>query len=411
MAFITDTLPEKYHNAIVAWQKRHFTDYDYLIENWSRFYRQETFRLIAKVGNLKNELIEVGKNAGRQKFQKAIDMDDEMLEKAANIIRAQASTELGSIQQHRESLHKAQDAKIQFDVLRVMAEELRHAYQMIYILSNDNWGSAKNIAEETIQELLTMETGSHVLDAFNLYFDSFVDNIVFCALIDRVGKYQLTMQSVFAYAPMARSMAPMLSEEAFHLASGVNPIRQWASQATQGKGNVSIDNIQRHINKWLSRGLEMFGDERGGKSNVELGFKDMVNSEASDKYYKEVKELVIDTANYEIIKVKVTGITQPEAMKLADEVVKTGNAKKGVRQDDLLYLPSNAFYRRRGQYAFAMNDVQGNIINSVDEYISYLKNVLPEPYITGKDFDAYTQNLARHRRGEAVKETNLPFYG
>src|SRR3972149_5899633 len=99
MAFITDTLPEKYHNAIVAWQKRHFTDYDYLIENWSRFYRQETFRLIAKVGNLKNELIEVGKNAGRQKFQKAVEMDAEMLEKAANIIRAQASTELGSIQQ------------------------------------------------------------------------------------------------------------------------------------------------------------------------------------------------------------------------------------------------------------------------------------------------------------------------
>ena len=72
-----------------------------------------------------------------------------------------------------------------------------------------------------------MNTGSHVLGAFNIDFDSFVDNVVFCALIDRVGKYQLAMQKISAYQPMAESMPQMLREEAFHLAAGVVPMRRW----------------------------------------------------------------------------------------------------------------------------------------------------------------------------------------
>ena len=33
-----------------------------------------------------------------------------------------------------------------------------------------------------------MTTGSHVLDAFNLDYDSYTDNVVFAACIDRVGE-------------------------------------------------------------------------------------------------------------------------------------------------------------------------------------------------------------------------------
>ena len=81
-----------------------------------------------------------------------------------------------------------------------------------------------------------MNTGSHVLGAFNIDFDSFVDNVVFCALIDRVGKYQLAMQKISAYKPMAESMPQMLREEAFHLAAGVVPMRRWVTKAAQGRG-------------------------------------------------------------------------------------------------------------------------------------------------------------------------------
>src|SRR5438876_470752 len=76
------------------------------------------------------------------------------------------------------------------------------------------------------EDILSMKTGSHVLAAFNLEYDSFLDNVVFAAFIDRVGKYQLTMQKISAYKPYASSMPPMLREEAFHLAAGVIPLRR-----------------------------------------------------------------------------------------------------------------------------------------------------------------------------------------
>ena len=145
-----------------------------------------------------------------------------------------------------------------------------------------------------VEEILSMQTGSHVLAAFNLEFDSFLDNVVFAAFIDRVGKYQLTMQKISAYKPYASSMPPMLREEAFHLAAGVVPMRRWLEAAAQGDAFITPEQIQKSLNKWIPRGLEMFGDERGGDTNVKLGFKDMKNRDAQSKYYDEVAKLLHD---------------------------------------------------------------------------------------------------------------------
>ena len=93
--------------------------------------------------------------------------------------------------------------------------------------------------------------------------------MVFCALIDRVGKYQLAMQKISAYKPMAESMPEMLREEAFHLAAGVVPMRRWATQAARGEVYVTMEMMQRR-SRGCPVGLEMFGDERGGGSNVRM---------------------------------------------------------------------------------------------------------------------------------------------
>lgn len=410
--FSADTLPEKYHKAILSWQKKYFPDFDYLLEHWSEHYHQEPMRLMAKIGGSVKPNIEVGRHQGREKFKRAKEMDEAMMKACAAIVRAQASTELGSIQQHRESLHKSQDPKMQFDVLRVMAEELRHAYQMVYVLAQDDWTQGgKNLADEVLEELLHMETGSHVLEAFNLFFDSFVDNVAFAAIIDRVGKYQLSMQTVFAYEPMARSMGPMLVEEAFHIASGVNPLRIWMSQAARDEGNVSISNIQEHINKWVPRGLEMFGDERGGSTNIDYGFKPMKNQDAQDMYIREMEKEVIDHLNAAFILERNPALSKTEAVVLAREIRTTGEKKHDVAQEDLLVLPSPMFFRRRGMHAFLMVDVAGNPIAEPAEYEKYLRRNLPQAYVTGPDFSVYLENLRKHRTGAEIKEKRLPFYG
>src|SRR6185503_1601736 len=135
-----------------------------------------------------------------------------------------------------------------------------------------------DVAQDTMDELLAMELGDHVLDAFNIPFVNFLDNVVFATAIDLVGKYQLEMQKVFSYAPMARSMGPMLSEEGFHIGSGRGFLRDLAVTATTDDGaRYSMEQIQRSINMWVPRGVEMFGNERGGQTALAFGFKDRDN--------------------------------------------------------------------------------------------------------------------------------------
>lgn len=404
-------LPKNLHDAMLEWQKRNFEDYPILIKYWSKYYPNEPqFSLVSKLGPLRSETIEVGKFKGNKRFSKASAMGEDMLTRAGKIIKAQCSTELGSIQQHRGSLQKATDAKLQFDVLRVMAEELRHAYQMMFVLANDSWGS-RNLAGEMMEELLSMRTGGHVLDAFNLYFDSFVDNVTFAAIIDRVGKYQLMMQQAFSYIPMARSMGPMLKEEAFHLKTGCEPLKVWAREAVTERGNVTIPVIQKHINKWVPRGLEMFGKESGGQEAVEFGFKDMLNSDAMSRYYGELKSQVVDAVNVEIVKTRKPDISRDEALQIAEKILKEGKEWEGLTAESILYLPSNKFFRRRGNFAFEMNDVHGNAMGDRVKYLQHLRAVLPEAYIVGPDFDRYVKNLIAKQEGKDVSEGPLPFYG
>src|SRR5437867_8005088 len=209
--------------------------------------------------------IQVGDRKGQPKALAPKELDKEAAEQLLMIVRAQASTEFGSIQQHHGTFERASDPQDQAWVLRVMAEELRHGYQMIHLLTSADWSPVTDTKpQDMVEEILSMRTGSHVLAAFNLEFDSFVDNIVFAAFIDRVGKYQLTMQKISAYRPYAASMPPMLREEAFHLAAGVLPMRRWVEQIAAGQSTIGMDTLQKAIAKWYARGLEMFGDERGG---------------------------------------------------------------------------------------------------------------------------------------------------
>lgn len=65
-------------------------------------------------------------------------------------------------------------------------------------------------------------------------------------------------------------------------------------EAARGEIYATPSAIQRTRNKWLPRGLEMFGDERGGASNIKMGFKDLTNQASLDQYYLEVTKMVRD---------------------------------------------------------------------------------------------------------------------
>jgi hypothetical protein len=226
---------------------------------------------------------------------------------------------------------------------------------------------------------------------------------VFSAVIDRVGKYQLTMQKVCAYRPFAQSMPPMLREEAFHLAAGVVPMRRWLEAAAQGDPFITPVQIQQSLNKWIPRGLEMFGDERGGDKNVRLGFKDMKNAEAQTKYYNEVAKLLRDL-NLRFLRARYPAKSAEDVERLLDTVLRERSVVEGTRYDEILKMPHREFFRRRGEPAFRMVSVEGDPFSDVEDYLRHLALVLPPAYLASRDMSQYRDQIRRVAAGELTAE-------
>ena len=400
MSTRTASLPDNYHAAVLHWRDTFLPDWDFLMENWEKhFPNDQRMQLCAYREQGMCSEVEVGDNKGKPKATKASQLHPDQAQHLFGAIKAQASTEFGSIQQHRLTLARAQEEEEQFWVLRMMAEELRHGYQMLHLLVEDDWSSVSSQpTADMIDEILSMTTGSHVLGAFNIEFDSFVDNVTFCCLIDRVGKYQLSMQKISAYKPMAESMPQMLREEAFHLATGVVPMRRWAQQAAEGEIFITMEMMQKAINKWLPRGLEMFGDERGGGTNVRFGLKPMKNAEAQEQYYQEVAKVVRDL-NMRYLRARLPDLDLPGARE-ALERLEAGEVVDGVKPEDLLYLPHTDYFRRRGVPAFAKTGSRGETFETLPEYLDHLKKTLPESYLASSDFKEFVGTLRQVEAGE-----------
>jgi 1,2-phenylacetyl-CoA epoxidase catalytic subunit len=396
------TLPKPYHDAIEHWQRHNFPDYPKLAEEWDRFFpRDEPFCLCAKIAEDIPAEIEVGDRKGEAKALAPRELPEEAAQHLLTAIKAQASTEFGSIQQHQGTLARAQEPQDHAWALRVMAEELRHGYQMVHLLTSADWSPvADTKAADMVEEILSMQTGSHVLAAFNLEYDSFLDNVVFAAFIDRVGKYQLTMQKISAYKPYASSMPPMLREEAFHLAAGVIPLRRWVEAAARGDGYITLQDIQRATAKWFGRGLEMFGDERGGQTNVKYGLKDMANREAQDMYINECQRMY-DDLNERYVRARLAKLSRDEAEK-AFARIKAGETVDGVRPEDLLRLPDRRFFRRRGDGAFELWGFDGQRLGDVGSCIAHVAAHLPEAYRASVDVRHWAEMLRKVHGGEVT---------
>jgi 1,2-phenylacetyl-CoA epoxidase catalytic subunit len=403
-------LAKPYHQAILHWQKHNFPDYPLLFEKWETFFPTDSpFCLCAKFAEGVSEVMEVGEKKGQPKALDPRQLEPETAQHLLAIIRAQASTEFGSIQQHQATFQRAPEDLDKAWVLRVMAEEFRHGYQMVYLLTSQDWSAVTDTRpEEMVDEILSMQTGSHVLAAFNLEYDSFIDNVVFCAFIDRVGKYQLTMQKVCAYKPYAASMPPMLKEEAFHLASGVMPLRRWVERAAKGDPYITMNAIQRAVAKWFGRGLEMFGIESGGQNIVRMGIKDLTNAEAIDAYAKECDQMLRDL-NRRYVRARVPE-TMPDDVDVIVERLLAGDGADGIVAEDMLRLPDRRFFRRRGVPAYQMIGFNGQSYTDVDAYVKHLAAALPEPYMVSHDVRHYVNNLRNVIAGkltikDAVKNT------
>jgi len=197
----------------------------------------------------------------------------------------------------------------------------------------------------------------------------------------------------------------MYSEEGYHIGSGRNFLKELAVNATEGSGKYSINDIQRALNVWYPRGIEMFGNERGGETSIAFGFKDRNNLTAQSGYTQECTE-VVELTNVAIVQTIVRGTSAPDARVMVREIMDTGDEQQGVRLENLLYVPDQKFFRSRGmeEIIFLPYDVRGTLITeggrpiASERYLDYLQSVLPSYYLSENEFKKYAEALLGRER-------------
>ena len=230
--------------------------------------------------------IQWGELKGIRKFEHAHELPDEYREFLLKLLWVQADTEFASVQQHRPWLDRAPTFEDRWVEARIIADEMRHGWQMVKLL--EDFGDD---GQRIIQDLLQRKEHQHKLDSFNMDFETWEDVAAFACLVDRVGMYQLRAFQEASYAPLARAMPQMMNEENLHIGAGRNALNRIANDPTY-YGDRSL--AQKAVDKWYPRALDMFGHtgSAGSEMAVRLGIKRWRNEEARSMYVDEVAPIL-----------------------------------------------------------------------------------------------------------------------
>lgn len=259
------------------------------------------FKFDAKFGELDRPEIEFGDYQGQPKWETYMQVPNQQVrDTLLNLIVYQGDTEFASVEQQR---HLVKTAPSEYDLkslLRVMSEEQRHGWQMCYLMVKFFGKTGAIEAQKQLER--RSWNNQRLLGSFNVPTEHWLDFYTFTQFVDRDGKYQLKMLSRSAFAPLARSMGPMLKEESFHLGTGHTGLKRVVKA-----GKVPTAIVQKYFNKWVPTAHDLFGGERSSspRTYYTYGLKgrydegetdepvelDRLNERAVGQYHAECQEL------------------------------------------------------------------------------------------------------------------------
>ncbi|MCH9015112.1 MAG: phenylacetate-CoA oxygenase subunit PaaI [Gemmatimonadetes bacterium] len=356
-------------------------DYFYFWQDSIGLERKELreFEFDIKFGEPEATEIEFGHYKGQLKWPTLMHIPDQRVRDALmNLIIYQGDTEFASVEQQRNLLLSPPSDYDLLSIMRVMCEEMRHGWQMSYLLCEHFGDEGRREAQKMLER--TADEGQRLLGSFNVMIANWLDFFTYAQFIDRDGKFQLKMLSTSAFDPLARSMGPMLKEESYHLGTGNSGLLRIIKA-----GVVPPELMQKFFNKWVPTAFDLFGtdhsssahwayvwgikgrfDERDNRKDAQ---KDRLNEASRQLYCDEVIRLV-DRLNSQI----------PD-------------------RDRWLRIPEMSFNRKIGDYAHQHYTVDGEPL-SADRYSQYLASVTPSE-------DDYRQLESLQKENEWIELRSL----
>ncbi|HEY1232086.1 MAG TPA: Phenylacetic acid catabolic protein [Candidatus Binatia bacterium] len=209
--------------------------------------------------------------------------DPEYQDLLRRVLAIQADCEIGGPNLYVKDILPTAPTKLdQLIVARTAAEEMDH-YRKMARLAGDIGVDVSYVLTRTNQE--------RYVEAFRGTIKTWEDFAVFGFLIDRVGRYQLEEFIGCTYLPLARVVEDpdVIREEEGHIDFGTNLSAEWAA-----KGGEHKERIQKAVDYWYVKGLDMFGNSKSYRSEryMHWGLKRRPNAIARQQYKDEVDGLL-----------------------------------------------------------------------------------------------------------------------
>jgi ring-1,2-phenylacetyl-CoA epoxidase subunit PaaA len=208
-------------------------------------------------------------------------MDPEYRELLSRVVTIQADCEIGGPHLYAKDILPSAPTKVdQLLVARTASEELDH-YRKIARIAGD-FGV-------DVSFVLSWPNQNRYLEAFRGIINTWEDFAVFGFLIDRVGRYQLEEFFGCTYQPLTRILPAIIKEEIGHVGYGESKTAELVA-----KGEESRDRVQRALNHWYVKALDMFGrsDSTRDQRYIYWGLKRRSNAQARQEFVREVDPLI-----------------------------------------------------------------------------------------------------------------------
>ncbi|MDQ5856801.1 MAG: phenylacetate-CoA oxygenase subunit PaaI [Acidobacteriota bacterium] len=316
------------------------------------------YQFDAKYGELKTEEIEFGDFKGNKKWERITQIPHQPIrDSLLNLIVYQGDTEFASVEQQRNLLESSPSEYDTDSVCRIMVEEMRHGWQMCHLLVN-HFGETGKIEARKLLERRSFDN-NRLLGSFNVDVDNWVDFFAYTEFVDRDGKFQLNMLSTSGFAPLARSMGPMLKEEGFHLGTGHMGLQRIAKA-----GRLPTPVLQKYINKWLSTAYDLFGKD---------------HSSSAEWFYVWGLKGRYDEARHsgEPDKERLNELSREMYRQEVEKLLESINRQLPPGGPQLV-APDMKFHRGIGEFADKTYSVTGELLTPA-EYAKHLGETLPSP--------------------------------
>ncbi len=229
---------------------------------------------------------------GMRKIETVEQMTEEYKTALMKVIYALASTEFASVEQHQPWINQGPTAEDRFIQAQIAADEAHQGFVDSRMLRS--FGPE---GEQKAATLLKVRMGEHLLSAFNVPFESWVDVCGFCFCLDLVAWYHLRAMENCSYAPLAREMTTMVNEERFHASFGARRIRDIVRNPDYARlcGATAAD-AQKTVDKWYPQALDTFGakDSKFSEAAVALGIRRWGNEELRQMFKKDIDGQIED---------------------------------------------------------------------------------------------------------------------